>query len=77
MEKLGLQHQAGTPKKQRATEPMNTQELNEILDSLHLQDDAEIKSIFQNGNLLYVNQLESIFLSCKIKKYNKYDWKLE
>ncbi len=39
--------------------------------------DSDFKKIFENGNLTLIILLESVFLSCKIKKYNKYDWKQE
>ena len=52
-------------------------ELSGILDSLNLTGDNDLKKIFENGNLTLMIKIESVFLSCKIKKYNKYDWKQE
>ena len=47
----------------------------DILDSLSLQNEPELAKVFEGGTVKLVNPLESVFVSCKVKKYNKFDWK--
>lgn len=52
-------------------------ELTELVDALSLSEDSELKKIFTNGNLPFLTSVESVFLSCKVKKFNKYNMKQE
>ena len=47
------------------------------MDQLSLSGDSDIKKILENGNDFSIKLAESIILSCKVEKYNKYDWKQE
>ena len=52
-------------------------ELTELVDALSLSEDSELKKVFTNGNSLFLTSVESVFLSCKVKKFNKYNMKQE
>jgi hypothetical protein len=45
------------------------------MDQLSLSGDTDIKKILSNGKFLVIKIKESIILSCKVEKYNKFDWK--
>ena len=54
----------------------------ENLDYLNLEGDPEIRKGFVNGNLnvfinIAIGPKEIIMLSCKVVKYNKYNWQQE
>jgi hypothetical protein len=60
--------------------PLQIDDLTEIMDSLSIESDEELKKAIENGNSTPSTNLiilESVFLSCKVKKFNKFDWKQE
>ena len=60
--------------------PLQIDDLTEIMDSLSIESDEELKKAIDNGTSTPSTSLmilESVFLSCKVKKFNKFDWKQE
>ena len=59
---------------------LKVDDITDVLDQLSIQDDQEFLKLFSNGRWFITVSfpwLESIFVSCKVKKYNQFDWKQE